>query len=263
MVQVRVPQQLSRLISPKSKPLFKSKPEVIEDQVFQSRLRDKLQEWNEVKSFGLDVMSWWEMLVKPGIKRLLIERGKEINKNKRGELNLLLLRQAYLVRKVQSGQQHRLGELFSIQHQIEDWYKEDYNKIKLQARTNEINKAESVRKHHHELHSKKIKRTSILKLETDNGIIVGHKNCSTFLENSIADLLLSPANLSSAAQDELLAEVEPVFTETDNTMMKKMPDKKEVKESVWSANQHAAPGTDGLTTYLYYSCWDILGDPLT
>ena len=32
---------------------------------------------------------------------------------------------------------------------------------------------------------------------------------------------------------------------------------------VWNSNQHAAPGTDGLTAYLYRQCWDILGDPLT
>ena len=32
---------------------------------------------------------------------------------------------------------------------------------------------------------------------------------------------------------------------------------------MWSANLHAAPGTDGLTTFLYYTCWDILGDSLT
>ena len=31
IVKVRIPDKLSRLISPKSKPLFKSKPEVIDD----------------------------------------------------------------------------------------------------------------------------------------------------------------------------------------------------------------------------------------
>ena len=263
IVQVKVPYQLSRLICPKSKPLFKSKPEVIEDKVFLSRLKENYEVWSEVKSFGLDVMSWWELLVKPGIKRLLIERGKEMVKQSKGELNFLLLRQAYLVRKVQSGQQHRLGELFSVQHQIEAWYKQDCQKIKLQARAEELNKAEPVRIYHHELHKKKIKRTSILKLETESGIIQGHKKCTSFLENSISDLLLHPAKLSVAAQDELLAVVNPVFTEADNALLKKAPTKNEVKESVWSSNLHAAPGTDGLTTYLYYFCWDILGDPLT
>ena len=43
--------------------------------------------------------------------------------------------------------------------------------------------------------------------------------------------------------------MDTVFTDVDNALLRKMPDKEEVKESVWSANMHAAPGTDGLTTF--------------
>ena len=90
----------------------------------------------------------------------------------------------------------------------------------------------------------------------------GHNDCTFFLEQSVAKLLLKPGELNEGAQDKLLAEVQPVFTDADNELLTKLPDKKEVKESVWSANLHAAPGTDGLTSYLYYHCWDLLGDAL-
>ena len=83
------------------------------------------------------------------------------------------------------------------------------------------------------------------------------------VQDSVADLLIHLASLSHAAQTELLQKVEPVFTQADNILLTKYPDKAEVKEFVWSANLHAAPGTDGLTTFLYYTCWDILGDSLT
>ena len=46
-------------------------------------------------------------------------------------------------------------------------------------------------------------------------------------------------------------------------MLCALPDKKEVKEILWNSNQHAAPGTDGLTAFLYKQCWDIFGDSLT
>ena len=36
------------------------------------------------------------MLVKPGIRKIALERSKEINKSRREELNLLLLRHVYL-----------------------------------------------------------------------------------------------------------------------------------------------------------------------
>jgi hypothetical protein len=86
---------------------------------------------------------------------------------------------------------------------------------------------------------------------------------TAYLENSVADLLLHPAQLDHAAQQVLLAEVEPVFTEADNQMLCALPDKKEVKEILWDSNQHAAPGTDGLTAFLYKQCWEVLGDSLT
>ena len=54
-----------------------------------------------------------------------------------------------------------------------------------------------------------------------------------------------------------------MFTAEDNEMLTKVPSKEEVKDSVWSANMHAAPGNDGLTNLVYKLCWDILGDSLT
>ena len=116
-------------------------------------------------------------------------------KVRRGELNLLLLQQSYLVRKLQSGQWQKLGELKSIELQIEKWYATDFEKVKLQARAEEIENAESVRIYHHELHKKHLKRTSILKLDAGDAIIEGHTEYANFLANSVAELLLNPAQL--------------------------------------------------------------------
>ena len=41
----------------------------------------------------------------------------------------------------------------------------------------------------------------------------------------------------------------------------KIPDKKEVKDSIWSL-PYTAPGSDGLTSLLYKQCWETLGDVL-
>ena len=46
-------------------------------------------------------------------------------------------------------------------------------------------------------------------------------------------------------------------------MLCALPGKNEVKEVLWDCDQHAAPGTDGLTAFLYKQCWDVLGDHLT
>ena len=56
--------------------------------------------WLNIKSFGLDVLVWWENIVKPGIKKLAQKRNREMSKQMKGELNLFRLRQIYLNRKL-------------------------------------------------------------------------------------------------------------------------------------------------------------------
>ena len=142
-----------------------------------------------------------------------------MNKERRGYLNLLLVRQAYLTSKVQKGLLWRLSDLKHVHLLVEQWYDEECSNIALQSRTDYIQYSEKIRIYHHEIHQKQIKKSAILKLETDEGFKEGHKACATFLEKSVADLLLHPAQLDLAAQYALLDEVERVFTEEDNQML--------------------------------------------
>ena len=107
-----------------------------------------------------------------------------------------------------------------------------------------------------------IRKSSILKLETASGTLEGHTACAEYLEKTIEDLLLHPAQLNQPAQDILLAEVTPVFSEADSRKLLSQPSKQEVLDTLSKANQHAAPGTDGLTSFFYNHCFKIMGDPL-
>ena len=182
VVKVKLPETFSRLLCPKSKPQFKAKPEVVRDAVFSERLKQSFSLWSEVRQAGLDILSWWELIVKPGVKRLLLQRGKELNKERSGQLNLLLLKQSYFVLKLQHGDRSKLAKLKEIQTEIQKWYESDCEKIKLQARAEEINSSENVRIYHHELHAKSIKKSAILKLETEAGTLEGHDACASFLD---------------------------------------------------------------------------------
>ena len=46
-------------------------------------------------------------------------------------------------------------------------------------------------------------------------------------------------------------------------MLAAIPSKEEVEESVKSANDNAAPGSDGISNLVYKSCFHIIGDALT
>ena len=180
-----VPASIHKILSPKHKPQFKSKPEVITDPAFIERLKAKMSEWELVREAGAYTMSWWELLVKPGIKKLLIERGKELNHLKNGRLNLLLLRQAYLSRKLLQGNHSLLTQLLLVQSEINDWYEQESEKVKIQSRIEEVDTPETVRIYHHELHAKKIKKSSILKLQTGQCLVEGHEAVAGYLEGAV------------------------------------------------------------------------------
>ena len=82
IVNFLLPPQSAKLLSPRSRPQFKIRPEVICDPVFREHLSDAMVDWQQVKDLGLDVLQWWELLVKPGIRKLALQRSKEINREK-------------------------------------------------------------------------------------------------------------------------------------------------------------------------------------
>ena len=263
IVTIRLPGPHAIKLSPRSRPLFKTRPDIVKDKVFKARLKNCMQEWNQVRLYGIPTLAWWEILVKPGIRKLAIERTKEVNKERRLYLNLLFLRQSYLSKKVRHGEPGSLPALREIHLKIEHWFSTEAEKIKHQSRVDDVQESEKVRIFHHEIHQKHVKRSNILKLETGSGELAGHKACSDFLHKEVADLLLHPAVLDPAAQQALLHEVEKVFTDSDNEKITSPPNKEEVEESVKTSNTQAAPGSDGITSLMYKEHFDILGDALT
>ena len=77
----------------------------------------------------------------------------------------------------------------------------------LQARVEDVQQSEKVRIFHH---VKRCKKSAILKLEIENGLLVGHDACSDYLVEQVSKLLGQLAVLHSIAQETLLAEVAPV-----------------------------------------------------
>ena len=117
-----LPAALQNAFCPKSRPIFKIRPAVVYDKVFKARVMYSMNEWEAVKNFGVPLLSWWEVLVKPGIRKLAITRSKELNKERKGQLNLLMLRQSYLTSKVQSGQVSMLSARKEVKIKIEDMF---------------------------------------------------------------------------------------------------------------------------------------------
>ena len=222
-----------------------------------------MQDWLRVKEAGADLMIWWDSMFKGGVKYLAVQRGKEFKKEKLGILNMLRLKQAYFTSQVQGNVANSLTELLVINSKILKWYQDESEKITIMSRCEDLNLNEKVRIFHHSQHQQFQKRSSILTLTTPQGTVTSHDACAMALESNVADHLLHKANLLPAAQEILLKEIKPSFTDDDNNKLKSDPTKSEIKKVLDSCRPHAAPGTDGLTVYFYQQFWDLVGDSLT
>ena len=171
---------------------------------------------------------------------------------------MLRLKQAFFTARMQNNIQGSQTELAVINAKISNWYKNESEKISLMSREADLNQSEKVRIYHHNRHQQFRKRSSILQLETPMGLVEGHEACARALEANVADHLLKPADLSPQAQEILLKEVTPCFTDEDNIKLKAPPTKSEIKKILDSCRPHAAPGTDGLTVYFYQKFWHLL-----
>jgi exonuclease III len=258
-----LPSPLDRQLAPRARPQYKIPPDVVLDGEFQARLRRSMAIWQQVREAGADLATWWQYLVKGGIRHLARQRGRELHLQRQGELNVLALRQAHLACRVSQGDLTRLTELIEVKLRISKWYDDESKKVILLSRSRDINDNEKVRIYHHSIHQSLRQKSSILKLDTPAGVVEGHAACASAIEDHVAAHLLHPAQLHPAAQAALLAEVEPCFSQQDNAMLLAIPSKEEVARVLGSCRSHAAPGTDGMSAFVYKKCWDILGDALT
>ena len=167
-------------------------------------------------------------MFKGGVKFLAIQRGKELKKEKLGVLNMLKLKQAYFTSQVQGNIANSLTELSVINGGISKWYQDESEKIKLMSRCEDLGENEKVRIFHHSQHQQFQKRSSILKLNTPQGTVTGHDACALALESNVSDHLLNEANLLPEAQEVLLNDTKPSFTECDNKKFKAVPTKSEI-----------------------------------
>ena len=77
-VSYLLPSKLDRCLTPQTKPAYKIPPTVVTDLIFQTRLSEAMLGWQQVKSEGVDLLMWWQLIVKKGIKQIALVRGKEL-----------------------------------------------------------------------------------------------------------------------------------------------------------------------------------------
>ena len=78
LTEVKVPFSVRRQKYKFGPKTFKIRNNIACDSLFKQSVAEEMVNWKEVKNFGLDTLTWWELIVKPGLKRIAVERDREI-----------------------------------------------------------------------------------------------------------------------------------------------------------------------------------------
>ena len=89
-----LPSRLSHVVAPQARPHFKIPPEIVDDEIFVESISKAAEGWRQVRETGVNILSWWQFMVKPGIRHLAKARSVELKLHRRSVLNLLCVRQA-------------------------------------------------------------------------------------------------------------------------------------------------------------------------
>ena len=98
IIEAKVPYNLCQQI--RKDGMFKVRNDVACDPDFKESVAANIIVWRRMLNNGLDIIKWWEIVVKPGIRMIALRRAREIRSELRNKLNMLYIKQAYLVRKL-------------------------------------------------------------------------------------------------------------------------------------------------------------------
>jgi hypothetical protein len=101
------------------------------------------------------------------------------------------------------------------------------------------------------------RKTKIIQLEQDEGIIVGDANLKVFITDYYKSLF-GPHIQNSFSLDETLRHDIPQVSEEENEVLVAPFSEEEVKAAVFDMEHNKAPGPDGFSAEFYQFFWDVV-----
>ena len=113
-------------------------------------------------------MDWRELLVKPSIKKIAIDRTREINKSNTRCPNSLYLKQIYFKNLFHQSNQTIYKKNLETNFEINSWLDEEEKNILIHINLKEITESKQIHMYHHEIRKKKVTKSAILELKSEN-----------------------------------------------------------------------------------------------
>ena len=236
--------------------IYKIKHHIVNDMIFQESVEQAFPEWLETKE-GLCPVFWWENVVKPGIKSLAIKREKEINKQRRMELEALQLKLSFYTKKVRSSIDNNeefvqmLAKYEIAKKNLQNFYQDRAKIILYQNKAEEFDMSDTTKIYHFESLNKYVKSSKIDKLEVDGKIYDGHENIESIINEKLTDTMSQKFNLDLQVCEKVFSFEVPKISNEMNELLVKDINTSELLTALKQMNPKASPGIDGIPSTLY------------
>ena len=236
--------------------IYKIKHFIVDDKVFQESVEQAFPDWLETKE-GLCPVFWWENVVKPGIRTLAITREKEINKQRRMELEALQMKLSFYVKKVRNSIDndeefvHMLAKYEDAKRNLQKFYHDRAKIILYQNKAEEFDMSDTTKIYHFESLNNYVKSSKIDKLEVDGKIFNGHENIENIINEKLTDTMSQKFSLDEEVCEKLFSFEVPKISDDMNQLLVKEITMSELLTALKQMKPKASPGIDGIPSTFY------------
>ena len=232
-------------VNPKKRNIYKVKHYLAFDEVFLNSVRNEFPIWVDVK-YNYSPVTWWEYCVKPNIKKLAIQREKEINTLRRQELEALQLKLNFYLNKVKNtsdaNYENNLSRYEVAKKNLQSFYQERSKIILFQNRAEIFNMSDTTRLYHFESLKKYIKSSWISKIEVDGIVYSDKHNIEEVINNKLEASLSQSFVLDVDKCNKLFSFNIPKIDDTENILFCKDISLKELRNALRQLRASASPG---------------------
>lgn len=144
-------------------------------------------------------------------------------------------------------------KLAEVYHQKEVYWRQRSNQLWLHS-------GDCNTKYFHSSASKRRKNNLVHELKDDNGTWINRDSCLHDLMESYFHSIFSTMG---ANYEEVVREIQPGISDTQNDMLLERVSQNEVKVALFSMDPDKAPERDGYTPVFYQRCWPIVRKDVT
>ena len=221
--------------------------------------------WSYVKrrkSMFPNVIQWWDEMVKPTIKTLYINQGKEKNKLKLGLINYYETKLRKLYEAANNCNVFDYDAIKDMKHKIDSIREKDVEAIKVRSRIQDNICGEKISRYLIAKQKDITQRKIITKIINSEGTMLTNFSDVQKYAVKFYKTLYSSSEINNEKQAFFLSFLNNELTEEDRNILSAPLSKNELYKIARNMALNKTPGVDGFPVEFYIENWDVISDDI-